>query len=63
MSVLVWSLLLLPVLLALALVAHRDMTARGRQGDQYAALIVFLLPVGLLVWALDRRRSPKPDAP
>jgi hypothetical protein len=49
---------LLPFLLGLAWLAARDMASRGRTGDVYAVLVIFLPPLGLLAWALDRRRCP-----
>lgn len=52
------AIVLLPFLLGVAWLAARDMKSRGRTGDVYATLVIFLPPVGLLAWALDRRRCP-----
>ena len=47
----------------LAVIAARDMDRRGRSGELYAVAILFVLPLGLLMWALDRRRPlPSDDA-
>lgn len=45
----------------LAVAAARDMDRRGRDGQVYAIAVLFVPPVGLLMWALDRRRSVPPD--
>ena len=42
----------------LAVLAARDMDRRGRNGELYAVVVLFVLPLGLLMWALDRRRPP-----
>jgi hypothetical protein len=41
---------------ALAVSAARDMDRRGRDGQVYAIAVLFVLPLGLAMWALDRRR-------
>lgn len=50
------------VVAGIALVAARDMDRRGRSGEVYAVAILFVLPLGLLMWALDRRRPPADPA-
>jgi hypothetical protein len=45
----------------LAVAAAKDMDRRGRDGQVYAIAVLFVLPVGLLMWALDRRRPVPPD--
>ena len=44
------------IVVALAVVAARDMDRRGHKGEVYALAVLFVPPVGLLLWALDRRR-------
>ncbi|GAC1540434.1 MAG: hypothetical protein NVS3B12_27360 [Acidimicrobiales bacterium] len=44
------------LVIVIAVVAARDMDRRGRNGELYAIVILFVLPVGLVLWALDRRR-------
>ena len=39
-----------------AVAAARDMDRRGRNGELYAIVILFVFPIGLGLWALDRRR-------
>ena len=45
----------------LAVIVARDMDRRGRSGELYAVAILFVLPLGLLMWVLDRRRPLPPD--
>lgn len=40
----------------LAVLCARDMDRRGHAGEMYALVTLFVLPVGLGLWALDRRR-------
>ena len=47
--------------IGLAIGAARDMDRRGRNGEVYAIAVLFVLPLGLAMWALDRRRSVPPD--
>lgn len=47
----------------LAVVIARDMDRRGRNGELYAVAVLFVLPLGLAMWALDRRRPPTVGAP
>jgi len=42
----------------IAVMAARDMDRRGRNGELYAVAVLFVLPLGLLMWGLDRRRRP-----
>jgi hypothetical protein len=42
----------------LAVVSARDMDRRGHKGELYGVVTLFVLPVGLAMWALDRRRPP-----
>jgi hypothetical protein len=42
----------------LAVACARDMDRKGRNGELYAIVTLFVLPLGLGLWALDRRRSP-----
>lgn len=51
------------VVAGLAMLVARDMDRRGRNGELYAVAILFVLPLGLLMWALDRRRPPVTAAP
>lgn len=44
------------LIVVLAITAARDMDRRGRDGQVYAIAVLFVLPLGLLMWALDRRR-------
>ena len=44
------------VVVVIAVVAARDMDRRGRSGELYAVAILFALPLGLIMWALDHRR-------
>jgi hypothetical protein len=48
--------------MVLAAFVARDMDRRGRDGQVYAIAVLFVLPLGLLMWALDRRRTPPPEA-
>ena len=43
----------------LAVWAARDMDRLGNRGEAYALAVLFLLPVGLVLWAHDRRRPPR----
>jgi hypothetical protein len=47
----------------LAVVSARDMDRRGHKGELYGVVTLFVLPVGLAMWALDRRRPPPPTRP
>jgi hypothetical protein len=47
------------IVVTLAVVAARDMDRRGHKGEVYALAVLFVLPVGLVLWALDRRRPPQ----
>jgi hypothetical protein len=47
------------IVVGLAVVAARDMDRRGHKGEMYALAVLFVPPVGLVLWALDRRRSPR----
>jgi hypothetical protein len=49
-------------LVALAVVCARDMDRRGHKGELYAIAVLFFLPLGLLMWALDARRPPPAPA-
>lgn len=44
------------LVVVLAVVVARDMDRHGRSGELYAVAILFVLPLGLLMWLLDRRR-------
>jgi len=46
------------VVVGMAVLVARDMDGRGRNGELYAVAVLFVLPLGLLMWALDRRRPP-----
>ena len=46
--------------IGLAVACARDMDRRGHKGEMYAIAVLFVLPLGLVMWALDRRR-PAPD--
>lgn len=46
------------VVAGIAALVARDMDRRGRNGELYAVAVLFVLPLGLLMWALDRRRPP-----
>jgi hypothetical protein len=35
------------------------MDRRGHKGEVYALAVLFVLPIGLVLWALDRRRPPQ----
>ena len=47
------------VVIAIAVVAARDMDRRGHKGEVYALAVLFVLPIGLALWAHDRRRPPR----
>ena len=47
------------IVVALAVVVARDMDHRGHKGEVYALAVLFVLPIGLVLWALDRRRPPQ----
>jgi hypothetical protein len=47
------------VVVGLAVWAARDMDRLGHRGEAYALAVLFLPPVGLVLWAHDRRRSPR----
>jgi len=47
------------VVVVLAVGAARDMDRLGHRGEAYALAVLFLPPVGLVLWAHDRRRSPR----
>ena len=49
-------------LITLAVVCARDMDRRGHKGELYAIAVLFFLPLGLLMWALDARRPPPAPA-
>ena len=51
------------VVAAVAVLVARDMDRRGRNGEVYAVAVLFVLPLGLLMWALDRRRPPAVASP
>jgi hypothetical protein len=42
----------------LAVLSARDMDRRGHHGEVYGVVTLFVLPLGLAMWALDRRRTP-----
>ncbi len=46
------------LVIAVAALAARDMDQRGRSGEVYAIAILFVFPLGVLMWALDHRRPP-----
>jgi hypothetical protein len=48
----------LVVSVVLAVVCARDMDRRGHKGEMYAVAVLFVLPLGLLMWGLDARRPP-----
>ena len=50
------------VVVGIAVLVARDMDRRGRNGELYAVAVLFVLPLGVLMWALDRRR-PAVTAP
>lgn len=52
----------LAVSVLLAVLSARDMDRRGYQGEVYGVVTLFVLPLGLAMWALDRRRQPPPPA-
>ena len=45
-----------------AVLCVRDMDRRGHAGELYGVVTLFVLPLGLGLWALDRRRSAPPRA-
>ena len=47
------------VVVVLAVCAARDMDRLGHRGEAYALAVLVLPPVGLVLWAHDRRRSPR----
>ena len=47
------------VVVGLAVAAARDMDRRGHKGEVYALAVLFVLPIGLALWAHDRRRPPR----
>jgi len=47
----------------LAVLCARDMGRRGRDGELYAVVVLFVLPLGLGLWALDRRARAAPGEP
>ena len=47
------------IVVVLAVWAARDMDRLGHRGEAYALAVLFLLPVGLVLWAHDRRRPPR----
>ena len=49
-------------LVGLAVVCARDMDRRGHKGELYGIAVLFFLPLGLLMWALDARRPPPAPA-
>ena len=53
---LILGLVYLAVSVVLAVVCARDMDRRGRPGEMYALVTLFVLPLGVGLWALDRRR-------
>ena len=57
--VLVVTLVVALVVVGLAVWAARDMDRLGHRGEAYALAVLFLPPVGLVLWAHDRRRSPR----
>jgi len=51
------------IVVVVAVVAARDMNRRGRNGELYAIAVLFVPPLGLLMWGLDRRRPPVVPGP
>lgn len=51
------------VVAGIAVLVARDMDRRGRNGEIYAVAVLFVLPLGLLMWGLDRRRPPVTASP
>jgi len=49
-------------LVGLAVTCARDMDRRGHKGELYAIAVLFFLPLGLVMWALDARRPPPAPA-
>jgi hypothetical protein len=49
------------IVVGLAVSAARDMDRRGRDGQLYAIAVLFVLPLGLLMWGLDHRRFRPAD--
>jgi ABC-type spermidine/putrescine transport system permease subunit II len=47
------------IVVTLAVLAARDMDRRGHNGEAYALAVLFVPPIGLLLWALDRRRPSR----
>ena len=47
------------VVIALAVAVARDMDRRGHKGEMYAIVVLFVPPIGLALWAHDRRRPPR----
>ena len=47
----------------LAGLCARDMGRRGRDGELYAVVVLFVLPLGLGLWALDRRARAAGEPP
>jgi hypothetical protein len=47
------------VVAVLAVWAARDMDRLGHHGEAYALAVLFLPPIGLVLWAHDRRRPPR----
>ncbi len=47
------------VVVALAVLAARDMDRLGHKGEAYALAVLFIPPIGLVLWAHDRRRPPR----
>jgi len=53
------TILIALVVIALAVAAARDMDRRGHKGEVYALAVLFVLPIGLMLWAHDRRKPPR----
>ena len=55
-------LLVFPLALIFCTIVARDMDRRGQDGRVYGLLTFLLLPIGLVVWVVQRSRHPVPDA-
>jgi len=51
----------IPLGLMFCTVVARDMDSRGLDGRLYGALTLFLLPLGLALWAYKRSTTPRVD--
>jgi hypothetical protein len=47
------------VVVAAAVLVARDMDRRGHNGEMYGLVVLFVPPIGLVLWAHDRRRPPR----